>query len=53
MFVPWFYQRVGFQALVSRGAKFGEFSPIGKLFTLGGFVKITEVAQIFWQLFST
>jgi hypothetical protein len=25
----------------------GEFSPIGRLFSLGNFMKITEVAQIF------
>jgi hypothetical protein len=29
----------------------GEFSPIGRLFTLGSSFKITEVAQIFGQLF--
>jgi hypothetical protein len=29
----------------------GEFSPIGLLFTLGSFVKITDVAQIFGLLF--
>jgi hypothetical protein len=29
----------------------GEFSPIGWLFTLGSFLKMTEVAQIFGLLF--
>jgi hypothetical protein len=27
----------------------GEFSPIGRLFTLGSFLKITKVAQFFGQ----
>jgi hypothetical protein len=30
-------------------AGLGEFSPIGRLFTLGRFLKITKVAQIFGQ----
>jgi hypothetical protein len=30
----------------------GEFSPIGSLFTLGSFVKITEVAPIIALLFN-
>jgi hypothetical protein len=31
----------------------GEFSPIGRLFTVGSpvFLKIAEVAQIFWAAF--
>jgi hypothetical protein len=32
---------------------FGEFSLVGRLFTLGRFPKITEVAHIFELLFST
>jgi hypothetical protein len=27
--------------------RFGEFSPLGRLFSLGGIFKITKVAQIF------
>jgi hypothetical protein len=34
-------------------ARLGEFSPIGRLFTLGNFVKNTEIAQIIGLLFST
>jgi hypothetical protein len=30
---------------------FGEFSPNGRLFTLGGFTEITEIAHIFVVLF--
>jgi hypothetical protein len=30
----------------------GEFSPNGLLFTLGSYLKITEVAHIFWLLYS-
>jgi hypothetical protein len=29
----------------------GQFSPLGQLFLLDGFLKITEVAQNFWLLF--
>jgi hypothetical protein len=31
---------------VNRVTRLGEFSPIGYLFSLGGFLKITEIAQI-------
>jgi hypothetical protein len=30
----------------------GGFSPIGLMFTSDSFLKITEVAQIFWLVFS-
>jgi hypothetical protein len=33
--------------------RLGEFSPIVQLFSLGSFLKITEVAQIFGDFFST
>jgi hypothetical protein len=36
---------------VTRVTCLGEFSPIGSLFTLGSFMKITEIAQLFWLLF--
>jgi hypothetical protein len=39
--------------LAVRMARLGEFSPMGQLFTLGSFEKITETAQIIWLLFST
>jgi hypothetical protein len=32
--------------------RFGEFSPIVRLFTLGSFLKLKEAAQIFGLLFS-
>jgi hypothetical protein len=35
----------------SRVTRLGEFSPNVSLFTLGSFVKITEVAPIFGQFF--
>jgi hypothetical protein len=35
-----------------RVTRLGEFSPIG-FFTLGSVLKIKEIAQIFWLLFST
>jgi hypothetical protein len=35
----------------TRVTRLGEFSPIGWLFTLGSFLKMTEVAQIFGLLF--
>jgi hypothetical protein len=37
--------------VVARVTGLGD-SPFGPLFTLGRLTKITEVAQIFWQLFS-
>jgi hypothetical protein len=33
--------------------RLGEFSYIGRLFILGGFLEITEVTQIFLATFST
>jgi hypothetical protein len=30
----------------------GEISPIGRFLTLGSFLKVTEVAKIFWVTFS-
>jgi hypothetical protein len=38
---------------VIRVDRLGEFSPIGSLFTLGCFMKSTEIAQIVCLLFST
>jgi hypothetical protein len=35
----------------SRVTRLGVFSPVGRVFTLGSFMKITEVAQIFVQSF--
>jgi hypothetical protein len=37
--------------VTSRVTRLSEFSPIGCLFTLGSFLKITEVAQICWLRF--
>jgi hypothetical protein len=34
-----------------RVTRLAEFSPIGRLFTLGGFLKITEVAHSFGDFF--
>jgi hypothetical protein len=39
--------------LMNRVTRLGEFSPNGWLFTLGCFLKISEVAHIFGFLFST
>jgi hypothetical protein len=36
-----------------RVTKLNEFSPIRRLLTSGSFLKITEAAHIFWQLYST
>jgi hypothetical protein len=33
--------------------RLGEFSTIGRMFTLGSFVKISEVVQLYEVLFST
>jgi hypothetical protein len=38
--------------ITSRVARLGEFSLIGRLFPLGTFLNITEVAQTFWDTFS-
>jgi hypothetical protein len=35
----------------SRVTRLGEISPIGRLFSLGSFMKMTEVVQIFMLLF--
>jgi hypothetical protein len=37
----------------TRVTRLCEFSPVGRVFTLGSFLKITEVAQILGQLFYT
>jgi hypothetical protein len=37
----------------SRVTRFAEIWYIESLFTLGNFLKITEIAKIFWPLFST
>jgi hypothetical protein len=37
----------------SRVTRLGDFSPIGRLLTLGSILKITEVAQNFRAVFST
>jgi hypothetical protein len=42
-----------FVPLSSRVTRLGEFSPIGQPFTLGGFLKIAQVAKIFGLLFPT
>jgi hypothetical protein len=36
---------------IGRVTRLGEFSPIGRLFTLGSFLKITKVAHIFGASF--
>jgi hypothetical protein len=36
-----------------RVTRLGEFSPIRRMFTLASFFTITEVARIFWLLYST
>jgi hypothetical protein len=38
-------------SLLNRVTRLGEFSPLGQLFTLSSFSKITEVAQTFGLLF--
>jgi hypothetical protein len=38
---------------MARVTRFGEFSPNESLFTLGSFMKITEIAQFLGLLFST
>jgi hypothetical protein len=37
--------------VINRVTRFGEFSPNGRLFTLGSFLKITGVAHNFWANF--
>jgi hypothetical protein len=37
----------------ARVTRLGDFSPIGRLFTLGLFTKITKVAQMFGLIFTT
>jgi hypothetical protein len=36
--------------MMARVIRLGEFSPIGRLFSMGSTLKITEVAQIFDHL---
>jgi hypothetical protein len=46
-------QKTGSRAVSARArvTRFGEISPIGRLFTFSSFLKLTEVAQIFGLLF--
>jgi hypothetical protein len=39
--------------LATRVTRLGEFSPFGRLFTLGRFLKVARVAQIVWEFLST
>jgi hypothetical protein len=41
------------RCMASRVTGLGEFSALGRLFSLGTFLKTTEGAQILWLLFST
>jgi hypothetical protein len=43
--------KIVFGKIGARVTRLGEFSPIGRLFSLESYLKITKVGQIFWATF--